>query len=126
MNDLPVGAGDRIELSEACSSVGQLEARAGEGLALAPLTNRCVMDLPAGVGEVEGCRHFFTNGGLGCLGGTAPRIALSILPCLGPPGVEAFSFWLGADAPLHSLGALAACGWAAVPISASYLFRWIR
>ena len=30
--------GASIELSEVCSSVGQLEARAGEGLALAPLT----------------------------------------------------------------------------------------
>ena len=30
--------GGLIGLSEACSSVGQLEARAGVGLALAPLT----------------------------------------------------------------------------------------
>jgi hypothetical protein len=40
--------GASIELSEVCSSVGQLEARAGEGLALAPLTESAVMDLPAG------------------------------------------------------------------------------
>ena len=33
--------GAPIELSEVCSSVGQLEARAGEGLALAPLTEAC-------------------------------------------------------------------------------------
>ena len=35
--------GAPIELSEACSSVGQLEARASEGLALAPLPKRCVV-----------------------------------------------------------------------------------
>jgi hypothetical protein len=85
--------GASIELNEVCSSVGQLEARAGEGLALAPLTESAEMDLPAGVGEAEGCRHFFTIGGLDRLCGFAPRIVLMTLPCLdGPPGVEAISF----------------------------------
>ena len=51
--------------------MGQLEARAGEGLALAPLTESAVMGLPASVGVAEGCRHFFTNGGLYRLGGPA-------------------------------------------------------
>ena len=65
--------GASIELSEVCSSVGQLEARAGAGLALAPLTESAVMDLPADVGEADGCRHCFTKGGLRLLGGAAPR-----------------------------------------------------
>jgi hypothetical protein len=60
--------------------VGQLEARAGEGLVLAPLTESAVMDLPACVGEAEGCRHFFTNGGLGSFWRTA--LCVLILPCL--------------------------------------------
>jgi hypothetical protein len=55
--------GAPIELSEACSSVGQLEARASEGLALAPLAKRCVMDMTADVGEAEGRRHFVTTAG---------------------------------------------------------------
>ena len=33
-----LATGALIELSEVCISVGQIEARAGEGLALAPLT----------------------------------------------------------------------------------------
>jgi hypothetical protein len=75
--------GASIELSEVCSSVGQLEARAGEGLALAPLTESAVMDLPAGVGEAEGCRHFFTIGGLGSFWRTALATShCRILPCL--------------------------------------------
>jgi hypothetical protein len=78
--------GASIELSEVCSSVGQLEARAGEGLALAPLTESAVMDLPAGVGEAEGCRHFFTIGGLGSFGGplSAHRIVGSSLASTAP------------------------------------------
>jgi hypothetical protein len=58
------------------------------GTCSGPPYRKGVMDLPAG--EADGCRHFFTNGGLGCLGGAAPRIVLSILTCLDPPGVEAF------------------------------------
>jgi hypothetical protein len=85
--------GASIELSEVCSSVGQLEARAGEGLALAPLTESAVMGLPASVGVAEGCRHFFTNGGLYRLGGPAlpHRVVDPALP-RPLPGVEAFSF----------------------------------
>ena len=40
----------------------------------------------------RGCRHFFTNGGLYRLGGTAPRIVT--LTCLDPPGgSRQFLFW---------------------------------
>jgi hypothetical protein len=43
-------------------------------------------DLPAGVGEVVGCRHFFTNGGLGSFWRTALRNLIAD-PCLDrPPG----------------------------------------
>jgi hypothetical protein len=117
--------GASIELSEACSSVGQLEARAGEGLALAPLTNRCVI-----------ARWHWRSGRLSSFlhkrwarlfgrDGSPHRVVDPPLPR--PPWRRGiFFFGSGPTPPSIHLGALAACGWAAVPISASYLFRWIR
>ena len=56
-----------------------------------PKPKRRVVDR-RGVGEAEGCRHFFTNGGLGSLGGALPAILWpdTCLDC--PLAVEAFSF----------------------------------
>ena len=52
------------------------------------------MDLPAGVGEVEGCRHFFTNGGLGSFGrdGSPHRVVDPPLASA-PLASRHFLFW---------------------------------
>jgi hypothetical protein len=84
-----------------------------------PLTNRCVMDLPAGVGEVEGCRHFFTNGGLGCLGGRLPAILWPDLPRLPPGGRGIFIFGSGPTPP-HSLGG-SCCLWLGIGADLGFL-----